>query len=136
MTKSKIEKKAQKSKIKNILNKSVIFTIIALILIAVFSIALTPVTFQNDTYYTIKIGEHIAREGIDMKDPFSWHEDLAYTYPHWLYDWLTYQIYNFFGMNGIYIVTCILSVILGVSIYVTNTKLVKNKLISFKVRYK
>ena len=79
MTESKIEKKAQKSKIKNILNKSVIFTIIALILIAVFSIALTPVTFQNDTYYTIKIGEHIAQEGIDMKDPFSWHEDLAYT---------------------------------------------------------
>ena len=131
MTESKIDKKSQKSKIKKILNKSFVFTIVAIILISVFSIALTPVTFQNDTYYTIKIGEHIAREGIDMKDPFSWHEDLAYTYPHWLYDWLTYQIYNFFGMNGIYIVTCILSVILGVSIYVTNTKLVKNKLISF-----
>ena len=131
MTESKIDKKSQKSKIKKILNKSFVFTILAIILISVFSIALTPVTFQNDTYYTIKIGEHIAREGIDMKDPFSWHEDLAYTYPHWLYDWLTYQIYNFFGMNGIYIVTCILSVILGVSIYVTNTKLVKNKLISF-----
>ena len=131
MTESKIDKKSQKSKIKKILNKSFVFTILAIILISVFSIALTPVTFQNDTYYTIKIGEHIAREGIDMKDPFFFFFDLAYTYPHWLYDWLTYQIYNFFGMNGIYIVTCILSVILGVSIYVTNTKLVKNKLISF-----
>ena len=131
MTESKIEKKAQKSKIKNILNKSIVFTMIALILIVVFSIALTPVTFQNDTYYTIKIGEHIAQEGIDMKDPFSWHEDLAYTYPHWLYDLLTYEIYQAFGMDGIYIVTCILSVILGITIYLTNTKLVKNQLISF-----
>ena len=131
MTESKIEKKAQKSKIKNILNKSIVFTIIALILIAVFSIALTPVTFQNETYYTIKIGEHIAQEGIDMKDPFSWHEDLAYTYPHWLYDLLTYEIYHAFGMDGIYIVTCILSAILGIIIYLTNTKLVKNQLISF-----
>ena len=131
MTESKIEKKAQKSKIRNILNKSVVFTIIALILIAVFSIALTPVTFQNDTYYTIKIGEHITQEGIDMKDPFSWHEDLAYTYPHWLYDLLTYEIYHAFGMDGIYIVTCILSAILGITIYLTNTKLAKNQLISF-----
>lgn len=35
------------------------FTVIALILISIYSIAITPKTFQNDTYYTIKIGEHI-----------------------------------------------------------------------------
>lgn len=118
-------------KIEKKINKGIIFTIVAIILVAIFSIALTPVTLQNDTFYTIKIGEHIAQEGIDMKDPFSWHEDLAYTYPHWLYDLLTYEIYQFFGFDGIYIVTCILSAILGISIYLTNTKLAKNKLISF-----
>lgn len=118
-------------KIEKKINKGVIFTVVAIILVAVFSVALTPVTFQNDTFYTIKIGEHIAQEGIDMKDSFSWHEDLAYTYPHWLYDLLTYEIYQFFGFDGIYIVTCILSAILGISIYLTNTKLAKNKLISF-----
>lgn len=118
-------------KIEKKINKGVIFTVVAIILVAIFSVALTPVTFQNDTFYTIKIGEHIAQEGIDMKDPFSWHEDLAYTYPHWLYDLLTYEIYQFFGFDGIYIVTCILSAILGISIYLTNTKLAKNKLISF-----
>ena len=131
MTQIKINEKEQKNKIKNKLNKSFIFTVIAVILIAVFSVALTPVTFQNDTYYTIKIGEHITQSGVDMKDPFSWHQDLAYTYPHWLYDLLTYQIYHTFGMDGIYIVTCLLSVILGISIYLTNTKLVKNQVISF-----
>lgn len=118
-------------KIENKINKGVIFTVVAVILVAIFSIALTPVTLQNDTFYTIKIGEHIAQEGIDMLDPFSWHEDLAYTYPHWLYDLLTYEIYQFFGFDGIYVVTCILSAVLGVSLYLTNTKLAKNKLISF-----
>ena len=108
-------------------------TILMIVLIAIFSIAITPVTFQNDTYYTIKVGEHIAEYGIDMQDPFSWHEDLAYTYPHWLYDLITYFIYSAFGFAGIYISTCILSVILGISIFWVNKKLVKNEVISFFV---
>ena len=32
--------------------------------------------------------------GIDMMDHFSFHTNLAYTYPHWLYDVCTYLIYN------------------------------------------
>ena len=68
-----------------------------------------------------------------MQDPFSWHEDLAYTYPHWAYDFITYLIYNAFGFTGIYITTCILSVILGISIYLINTKLAKNQLFSFLI---
>lgn len=105
----------------------------AVILIAVFCIALTPVTLQNDTFYTIKIGEHIVQSGIDMQDPFSWHQDLAYTYPHWLYDLITYLIYNVAGMTGIYVVTCLLSVTLGLTLYATNRKLVKNQLFSFLI---
>ena len=66
-----------------------------------------------------------------MQDPFSWHEDLSYTYPHWLYDLITYLVYSVFGMTGIYISTCILSVILGWSIYLVSTKLAKNQLFSF-----
>ena len=115
------------------ISKSVKFTILAVILIAIFCVALTPVTLQNDTYYTIKIGEHIIEKGIDMQDPFSWHQNLPYTYPHWAYDVITYLIYNTFQMDGIYITTCILSVILGISIYFVNTKLTKNKLISFLI---
>ena len=129
MKEEKINKKPKKAKLE--INSNIKFTIIAIVLIAVFCIALTPVTLQNDTFYTIKIGEYILENGINMQDPFSWHQDLAYTYPHWLYDVITYLIYNVFGMTGIYIVTCILSAILGVSIYVVNTKLTKNKIVSF-----
>lgn len=119
-------------KVKKI-NDGVKFTIIAVVLIAIFCIAITPVTLQNDTYYTIKIGEHIQNNGIDMKDPFSWHEDLNYTYPHWLYDLLTYKIYSQFGMMGIYLTTCLLSCILGITLFLVNSKISKNKLISFFV---
>ena len=107
------------------------FEILAIVLITIFCVAISPVTLQNDTYYTIKVGEHIVQNGIDMKDAFSWHEDLPYTYPHWAYDVCIYFIYFLFGMNGIYISTCILAIILGISIYKVNCKLVKNKIISF-----
>ena len=124
--KEKVKKIAKK-----ILNSRVKFGVIAIILIGIFCIAITPVTLQNDTFYTIKIGEHIDQYGVDMKDPFSWHEGLPYTYPHWLYDLITYYIYSAFGMDGIYVCTCILSVILGISLYIVNAKLTKNKVVSF-----
>ena len=109
------------------------FTIVAIILIAILCICITPVSFQNDTFYTIKIGELIKNSGIDMMDHFSWHEDLSYTYPHWLYDLGTYLVYSFAGFRGVYIATCILSAILGVSIFLVNSKLTKSKAISFIV---
>ena len=112
--------------------KKIIFEIMAIILIAIFCISISPKTLQNDTFYTIKIGEHIIQnKGIDMKDPFSWHEGLEYTYPHWLYDVIIYEVYSIGGMTGIYISTCVFAVILGIAIFESNSKLVKNKSVSF-----
>lgn len=116
---------------KTIDKASIRFTIMAIILIAIFCFAISPVTLQNDTFYTIKIGEHILQNGIDMKDPFSWHENLDYTYPHWLYDVIIYLIYSIGGQVGIYISTIVLSITLGITMYLVNTKLTKNKLTSF-----
>ncbi len=84
------------------------FNIIAVILIILFAISISPKTLQNDTFYTIKIGELIVKnKNIDMLEHFSWHSNLKYTYPHWLYDVIIYLIYNIGGMFGIYISTCI-----------------------------
>ena len=116
---------------KTIDKNSIRFTIMAVILIAIFCFAISPVTLQNDTFYTIKIGEHILQNGIDMKDPFSWHENLQYTYPHWLYDVVIYLVYSIGGQVGIYISTIVLSITLGLTMYLVNTKLTKNKLTSF-----
>lgn len=117
--------------------------IISIIIIAFFAYSITPKTFQNDTFYTIKIGEHIVQntekitdllpwnKGLDMKDPFSWHENLPYTYPHWLYDVATYGIYSIGGFKGIYYITCILSITLGLVIFGINKKLNKSTILSF-----
>lgn len=118
----------------NIKYKKRFFVILAIILIGVFCISLTPKTLQNDTFYTIKIGEHIIENGeIDMLDPFSWHENLEYTYPHWLYDVIIYLIYSIGGMTGIYISTCCFSIILGAAIFLVNKKIAKNEIISFVI---
>ena len=111
--------------------RSTKFNIMAIILIMVFCFAVTPITLQNDTFYTIKIGEHIMENGIDMKDPFSWHENMDYTYPHWAYDTGIYLIYNTFGQTGIYISTIILSMLLGIVIYLASRKFTKNNIVSF-----
>lgn len=120
-------------------NINIKFHILAMVCIILFCVALTPVSLQNDTFYTIKIGEHILQEGIDGQDPFSWHEDLPYTYPHWAYDTGIYLVYHLgeitgipdSGMLFIYLSTVILSSILGICIYITGTKVCKNPLISF-----
>ena len=121
-----------------------IFQVFAIIVIAIFAYSITPKTFQNDTFYTIKIGEHITKstekvtdllpwnKGLDMQDPFSIHK-IPYTYPHWLYDLATYKVYNIFGFDGIYYGTCILSIVLGLLIYFINIKLNKNKALAFIV---
>ena len=127
------EKKSKNKESKSKISNSVKFTILAIILIIIFCISITPVTMQNDTYYTIKVGEHIDKYGIDNQDQFSWHQDLSYTYPHWGYDLITYYIYSTFGMTGIYVTTCILACILGLAIYLINTKLCKNQVISFLI---
>lgn len=116
------------------------FNVLAIFCILIFCFSLTPKTFQNDTYYTIAIGKHIIEaKQVDMQDPFSWHEDLPYTYPHWAYDVGTYIIYQLgenIGIGGfcsLYIATVLLCMTLGLVIYFAAAKLCKNNLVSFLV---
>ena len=121
-----------KREVKKTDKNNVRFNILAILLIAIFCFSISPITLQNDTFYTIKIGEHILENGIDMKDPFSFH-DLKYTYPHWLYDVSIYLIYNMGGHFGIYMSTVVLCMVLGLLLYFTNVKLTKNKMTSFVI---
>lgn len=125
-----LEKENNKSK--NL--QSIIFHIVAVICISIFCFAIAPKTLQNDTFYTLKIGEYIYNNGISdlTQDLYSWHE-LPYTYPHWLYDLSMFLIYNSFGQLGIYVSTMILTAILGISIYVLSNKKSKNKVVSLAI---
>ena len=113
--------------------QSIRFHTMAVLLIIILCFSLTPKVFQNDTFYTIKIGEYIEENGVTMKDPFSWHDDLDYTYPHWAYDVFIYNIYKLGGFTGIYISTIVLASLLGLLVYYINIKLVKDKFIAFIV---
>ena len=115
-------------KINNFLdnNKVIAFDILAILLIILFAVSVSPKSLQNDTFYTVSVGNLILENGIDMQDHFSWHEGLPYTYPHWLYDVIMAQIYNLGGWTAIYISTCILASILGICIYKINSRLTKN----------
>ncbi len=109
------------------------FIIMAIICICLFSAIIVPKGLQNDTFYTIKLGELILNNGIDMQEHFAWHEGLPYTYPHWLYDVGLYLVSSNFGYTGLYISSIVLGAILGIVIYLTNAKLIKNAIIPFFV---
>ena len=113
--------------------KNIILEVIIISLIVMFSFSVAPKTLQNDTYYTVSIGNLIMENGIDMKDHFSWHEDLPYTYPHWLYDVFMSLIYNIGNWDGVYISVCVMSILLGLSIYIANKKMNQNQFISFAI---
>ena len=106
------------------------FKCMMMIWLILFVIALVRKTLQNDTFYTIKIGELILKNGIDMLDHFSFHTGLTYTYPHWLYDVFIYLIYHLFGYPGIYISSIILFYILLLLVFKINIKNTDNYSIS------
>lgn len=111
--------------------REIIFMIMAIVCIIIFGTAMAPISLQNDTFYTIKIGQYIMENGISQYDPFSWHQNLPYTFPHWAYDVGMACIYNIGGMFGIYLSTVGLTAILAVVWFLINCKLTKNKLSSF-----
>lgn len=112
------------------------FHVIIAVLLILYCASIAPKALQNDTFYTIKVGEYIAQNGIGnlKEDPFSWHE-LPYTFPHWLYDLSIYGFYSLGGMMGIYISTIVLTCILGLSIYFTSNKVSKNAPLSAIVTF-
>lgn len=130
-TKNKTKvKKEVKTKDKRTLD--IAFNILVIFCITIFCISLVPKALQNDTFYTIKIGQLIRENGIDYQDHFSWHQNLPYMYPHWLYDIIISLIFDFAGgYTGLYVSTIILSVTLGILLYFTNKKISKNAVISF-----
>jgi len=107
------------------------FNIIAIVLIILFCFAITPKSLQNDTFYTIKLGKYVLDNGITMEEPFAWHENLEYTFPHWAYDVMIYLFYAIGGQTGVYISTMLFCMILGIVLYLTNCKLSKNRFVPF-----
>lgn len=103
-----------------------ILVIIVLLLVAISGIYKY---LQNDTFYSIKIGEDILKYGVDMKDHYSFH-DLQYTYPHWFYDLILSVIYKIGGFFGLYITNIIVLLLTSLCVYYFLNKHTNNKIMS------
>lgn len=88
-------------------------------------IGCTALEFQNDTFYSIKIGEDIFKYGVDFLDHHSFHS-LAYSYPHLIFDSIVYIVYNYLGFKGLYILTILFGYLLSIIIYKILYKLSSN----------
>lgn len=118
------------NKFKKCLEYVTFIVIIGFILIESFLILKKE--FQNDTFYSIKIGEYLTQNGLNSlkMDVFSWHDGLEYCNPHWLNDILIYFSFYLGSFLGVYILTYIEVVILGILIFFIGYSESKNKWIS------
>jgi len=97
--------------------KHLLKAIAPFVLIAVICICLTPHPVENDTYYLVKIGDYIWNHGIDFKDHYSWFADLAYTYPHFLFNLICFAFYSVFNWPGLYLLSMSLYTLFGFSMF-------------------
>lgn len=94
---------------------------------------LVPITFQNDTFYTIRIGEKIANEGLIPIDSFTFLAGIPYTYPHWLYDYCIYMVYQSGGFRAVYISSMLLTIVLGIALLFISYRISNNRFVTYFV---
>ncbi len=113
--------------------KNIIIHVIQVLLIILFIASITPKAMQNDTFFTIPIGNRVLEHGVENEEQYVWHEDLEYTNSRWLFDIIIATINNNFGYVGIYIFVIIIASLQAVLYYFIINKITKNKLISFLI---
>lgn len=104
---------------------------IMIILIIIFTIAVVPKEFQNDTFFTIAIGENILKNGIDNQEKLVWHDGLEFTNSRWIFDVLITLIYNIFDFLGIYIFVILMAIVQMLLYYFILNQITKNRILSF-----
>jgi hypothetical protein len=118
------------------MNRIIFFTKENLLILFIFLVVILfrcPLLLQNDTFYTIKVGEHIINHGLTTKDAFTFHEGINYTSPHWFYDIVIYLIFSIGGFFSVYLSTIIFSLILASCLYFGFLKLYGHRFVAFFV---
>lgn len=105
--------------------------IIIILLIIIFTCSLVPKEFDNDTFWTIALGEKILEHGVKNEEELVFHENLKFTNPRWLFDVTIASIYNNFGFWGIYTFVLILASLQALLYNRILNKVIPNKEVSF-----
>lgn len=111
--------------------KDILIHIIQILLLIIFICSSVDKEFQNDTFFTIAIGERVLNNGIEKEEKLVWHDGLEYTNSRWMFDSIIYTINEHFGFWGIYVFVILLAVIQGVIWYLIINKISKKKFYSF-----
>ncbi|MBR3882474.1 MAG: hypothetical protein IKJ36_04305 [Clostridia bacterium] len=90
-----------------------IINIMFIVVLCLFAVSLVEKKFQNDTFFTIALGQRTVEHGIEEYDQLVWHDNLRFIHLRWLFDVVIYGLNNTFGYAGIYIFVLILAVIQG-----------------------
>ncbi len=104
--------------------------LIMIILIIVFTIAIVPKSFQNDTFFTIAIGEKFLNN--EDVNSLVWHEDINFVHSGF-FDIIITAIYRLFDFDGIYIFIILIAIIQMLFYYFIINKITKKKFFSLIV---
>lgn len=114
--------------------KKFLWTLLIIVSFVIIAISISPISMQNDTFYSIKVGEQIIKEGFVQPDTFIIHEDIEYSYPHWLFDVIVYIVFKYMGgFPGLYIFEIVLAFLIGMLLFFTNINLLKNKYLAYLI---
>jgi len=121
---------------KNNICKKILFNektwyFILLAIVIVFIISLCPKFMQNDTFWSIKVGEKLVNEGVWEIDDFSMHSGLKYIAHHFLTDVGIYWVYQIGGFQALYVMLIILTIIMAALLYILNKEICNNRLLSY-----
>ena len=111
--------------------KKLFIYIISILLLILLIISICPKSMQNDTFWSIKVGERLLNEGIFGLDTFSIHDNLYYIAQHFITDILIYIIYSFMGFKGLYLLEILLTTVITGLLYILNKEVSKNKIIAY-----
>lgn len=100
------------------------------ILIVIFAASIVNKTFQNDTFFTIPIGNYILKNGIISEEQFAYHEGLEFTNSRWAFDLIIACIYNVSGFGGVYVFTIIMTSLIGLVLFYVLIKRKNNIILS------
>lgn len=113
--------------------KKNIAPILFAIAIVIGIIILCPKPMQNDTFWSIKIGEKLVKDGTWEIDPFSMHEGLKYVAHHFFTDVVIYFVYVLGGFKGLYILEILMALGLAWILYLLNKELCGSKKLSYSM---
>ena len=104
---------------------------IFILLIVIFTASLINKTLQNDTFFTIKMGNYILQNGLTSDEPLTYHTNLKFVNHRWLFDVIIAVIYNISGLYGIYFFTIFITCIIGITLFSVLIKRKNNIILSF-----